>query len=151
MALRLPADVATFLQHQRVARLATADATGQPHVVPICFVVAALTLYTVIDLKPKRVGPKALRRVRNVRENPRVAVVVDLYAEDWSRLGFVLFEGRARILERGGAHARALKLLRRKYPQYRSMDLEGRPLIAVKIQRMVRWGQLPAHQARSIG
>lgn len=139
--LRLSTDVATFLRRQRVARLATADAAGRPHVVPICFAVAAGTLYTVIDRKPKKVDPAALRRVRNVRENPRAAVVVDVYTEDWSRLGFVLLEGRARILERGRAHSKAVALLRRKYPQYRSMRLDDRPLIAMEIRRVVRWGR----------
>ncbi|MGH2375162.1 MAG: TIGR03668 family PPOX class F420-dependent oxidoreductase [bacterium] len=148
MRLRLPAEVASFLRRQRVARLATANAAGRPHVVPICFVVAAATLYTVIDRKPKRVGPKALRRARNVRENPRVAVVVDVYTEDWSQLGFVLLEGRARILERGRAHSKALTLLRRKYPQYRGMDLENRPVIAMKIQRAARWGRLAPERPR---
>lgn len=146
--MQLPADVATFLRHQRIARLATADAAGRPHVVPICFTVAAATLYTVIDRKPKLVGPQALRRVRNVRENPRVAAVVDVYTEDWSQLGFVLLEGRARILERGRAHSKALTLLRRKYPQYRGMRLEDRPLIAVTIRRVVKWGRLAPNRPR---
>ncbi len=146
--MRLPADVETFLRRQRVARLATADVAGRPHVVPICFTVAAGTLYTVIDRKPKKVGPEALRRVRNVRENPRAAVVVDVYTEDWSQLGFLLLEGRARILERGRAHSRAIALLRRKYPQYRGMRLDDRPLIAVKIRRVVRWGRLTSERPR---
>lgn len=115
---------------------------------PICFAVAAATLYTVIDRKPKLVDPGALRRVRNVRENARVAAVVDVYTEDWSQLGFVLLEGRARILERGRAHSKALTLLRRKYPQYRVMRLEDRPLIAMTIQRTVRWGRLAPDRPR---
>ncbi len=116
--------------------------------VPICFAVGASTLYTVIDRKPKRVGPQALRRLRNVRENPRVAAVIDMYAEDWSRLGFVLLEGRARILTRGPARARGLKLLRQKYPQYRRMNLEDRPVIAVAIQRVVQWGRASPDRPR---
>lgn len=140
--MRLPPDVASFLRRQRVARLATADAAGRPHVVPICFTVAAGTLYTAIDRKPKTVGPWALRRIRNVRENPHAAVVVDVYTEDWSQLGFLMLEGPARILERGRAHSRAITSLRRKYPQYRGMRLDDRPLIAMTIQRVVRWGRL---------
>lgn len=117
---------------------------------PICFTVAGAMLYTVIDRKPKLVGPQALRRVRNVRENPRVAAIIDVYTDDWSRLGFVLLEGRARILERGRAHSRALMLLRRKYPQYQGMRLNDRPLIAVKIRRVVRWGRLRSERPRRL-
>ncbi|MGQ0550774.1 MAG: TIGR03668 family PPOX class F420-dependent oxidoreductase [Armatimonadota bacterium] len=142
MTSRLPAAVARFLRRQPVARLATADATGRPHVVPICFAVASATLYTVIDRKPKRVAAKELRRLRNVRENPRVAAVVDVYADNWSHLGFVLLEGRARILERGRVHAKALELLRQKYPQYQRMALNDRPVIAIRIHRVVRWGRV---------
>ncbi|MDR7486227.1 MAG: TIGR03668 family PPOX class F420-dependent oxidoreductase [Armatimonadota bacterium] len=142
MRPRLPRAVAAFLSGQRVARLATADASGRPHVVPICFVLSGRTLYSVIDRKPKQTEPRRLRRVRNVLENPRVAVGADTYSEDWSRLGFVLLEGRARLLHRGSEHAAALRLLRRKYPQYRAMDLEGRPIIAVRIERAVQWGDL---------
>ncbi|HEY1298453.1 MAG TPA: pyridoxamine 5'-phosphate oxidase family protein, partial [Chloroflexota bacterium] len=42
-----------FLERQRVAHLATADASGAPHVVPICFALLAETLYIAIDEKPK--------------------------------------------------------------------------------------------------
>jgi PPOX class probable F420-dependent enzyme len=136
----IPAEVERFLRRQRVARLATANHRGRPHVVPICFAVSGTTLFTVIDRKPKRVGPTALRRVRNVRQNPRVAAVIDVYAEDWSKLGFVLLEGRARIVQRGTAYTIGLNLLRRKYPQYRRMDLQNCPMIVVTIQIVVGWG-----------
>src|SRR3954454_7351119 len=84
-ALTDPAVVA-FLGDARVAHLATADASGQPHVVPITFALLDGRLYSALDAKPKRVAGPQLRRVRNIRENPRVSVVVDHYAEDWSRL-----------------------------------------------------------------
>ena len=141
---------AALVSRGRVAHLATADATGRPHVVPICYAIEGITLYSVVDRKSKRTAPRRLRRIRNVSQNPWVAVVIDTYVEDWRRLGFVLLEGRARVLEDGAEHGTALRLLRRKYRQYRTMDLDGRPVIVVSIRRAVSWGRLglPAGAAR---
>lgn len=138
----LPPEVAAFVARQRIAYLATADASGRPHVVPICFAVRGEVLYTVIDRKPKRSPPERLRRVRNLLQNPRAAVVVNTYAEDWSQLGHVLLEGSTRILTSGPEHTLALQLLREKYEQYRAMALEDRPVIAVWIARASHWGKL---------
>jgi len=76
-----------FISSQRVAHLASADGTGAPHVVTICFVLEAGVIYTAIDAKPKRVDAMKLRRVRNIIENPNVALVFDRYSEDWNRTG----------------------------------------------------------------
>jgi PPOX class probable F420-dependent enzyme len=122
-----------------VGHLATADRTGAPHVIPVCFVFDGRTVYSAIDEKPKRASPRRLRRVRNIVANPRVALVVDEYDEDWRRLRYVLVRGTARILERGAEHARAIVLLRRKYPQYRLMRLEDRPLLRITPRRFVAW------------
>src|SRR5262245_54271158 len=92
-----------FLSHRRVGRLATADGRGAPHVVPVCFGVAQDTLYITVDEKPKRPG-RPLKRVRNIIENPAVALVVDHYDEDWARLAWVMVRGRAEILAEGGEH-----------------------------------------------
>ncbi len=134
--------IQAFLARHRVAHLATADTGGRPHVVPICYAIAKATLYSVIDVKPKRRPPEQLRRVANILRNPRVAVVIDSYSEDWSSLGFVLLEGSARLIHSGSEHSTALRLLRERYPQYRTMALEDRPVIAVSIARVVRWGKL---------
>lgn len=131
-----------FLAARRVAHLATADAHGQPHVVPVCFALAGDVLYVVLDRKPKRVGPRRLRRVRNLLVNPRVAVTADVYREDWRRLGFVWLQGTARLLEAGPEYRRALARLCRKYPQYRRMDLTGRPVIAIDAVRAGAWGAI---------
>ena len=134
-----------FLERQRVAHLATADVSGAPHVVPICFVLVDDSLYVSIDEKPKRSSAMGLRRVRNIEENPQVAVVADVYDDDdWARLGFVLVRGRARVLTGGAEHRRAVDALREKYAQYRAMALEDRPVIAIAIERVTRWGQLDA-------
>src|SRR5262249_2646492 len=120
----LAAAAGRFLQSQRVAHLATANAEGKPHVIPVCFAMLDDRVYIVIDEKPKRGSPLALRRVRNLLENPRVALVADAYDEDWSKLGFVLLHGSARLIADGEEHARALAALRARYVQYRAMSLD---------------------------
>jgi PPOX class probable F420-dependent enzyme len=136
-----------FLDSRRVGHLATADAHGRPHVVPVCFVATGDKLYITIDQKPKG-EPQALKRLRNIAANPAVAFVADRYAEDWTRLGWVMLRGPADILESGqggesGAeHGRAQALLRSRYPQYRAMRLDDLPVIAVRIERVASWGDL---------
>jgi PPOX class probable F420-dependent enzyme len=131
-----------FLETQRVARLATADAQGAPHVVPVCFAFAGGTLYVTIDEKPKRRSGPPLKRLRNIADNPAVAVVADRYDEDWTRLGWVMLQGRAGILSDGSEHARAQVLLRARYPQLGAMNIEALPVIAVRVERVVSWGDL---------
>ena len=143
--VRLDEQARGFLERQRLAHLATADATGAPHVIPICFSLVGDTLYVAIDEKPKRGDPMKLRRLRNIAETRRVAIVVDRYDDkDWSRLGFVLVRGTARVLTDGLEHERAVGALRLKYVQYRAMALEKRPVIAADIERVTTWGRLSA-------
>jgi PPOX class probable F420-dependent enzyme len=132
-----------FLRAARVAHLATADGAGRPHVIPICFVVDGDEIFSPIDEKPKRHLPRPLKRLRNIGENPNVALIVDRYEEDWRKLAYVLVIGTAKILLRGKAHRRAVTLLRRKYPQYRSMALNERPLIRISPKRVVSWSFAP--------
>jgi PPOX class probable F420-dependent enzyme len=124
----------------RVGHLATSDGST-PSVVPVCFVLLGETLYQAIDGKPKSAAPGHLRRVRNVRANPRAALLIDHYVEDWRRLWWVLLRGRARVLEGGPEHARAIMALKRKYPQYRSsVPLAADALvIAIDVQRLSHW------------
>jgi PPOX class probable F420-dependent enzyme len=132
---------ARFLASRRVGHLATADARGRPHVVPVCFVVSDGALYITIDQKPKG-DPRALKRLRNIIENPLAAFVADRYDEDWTRLGWVMLHGPADILAEGAEHDRAQALLRLRYPQYRAMELAGLPVIAIRIARVMSWGDL---------
>jgi coenzyme F420-0:L-glutamate ligase/coenzyme F420-1:gamma-L-glutamate ligase len=127
------------LARSRVAYLATADAKGRPHVVPVCFVYEDGRIYIAIDQKPKRVGPRGLKRVRNIIENPQVSLVADHYEEDWRKLWHVLAQGRAEVLEEGVEWVEALSRLRDKYPQYREMEIEGRPVIRMIIERVLEW------------
>lgn len=130
-----------FLDAGRVAHLATADAGGAPHVVPVCYAIADATLYVTIDEKPKR-RDVPLQRLRNILANPEAAVTVDRWDEDWARLAWVMLRGRAEILHDGAEHDRAQALLRARYPQYRAMDLAPLPVIALRIKRATSWGNL---------
>jgi PPOX class probable F420-dependent enzyme len=130
-----------FLDRSRVGHLATADRSGAPHVVPVCYAVAENTLYITVDEKPKR-RDMPLKRVRNILENPPAAFIVDHYDEDWRRLGWVMLRGTAEILEAGPEHDHAQELLRTRYPQYRAMNLAGMPVIALRIARATGWGEL---------
>lgn len=141
MSRLTPEDLA-FLAAMPVARLATADRTGQPHVLPICFVVIEDNLYFTIDEKPKSGDPRSLKRLRNIADNPQCAVVVDRYDDDWSQLGWVMMRGQAEILESGAEHERAQEALRVRYGPYREMDLAGLPVVAIRIERVARWGNL---------
>ena len=128
--------VGPFIREQRVGRLATVDAEHRPHVVPIVYAFDGERLYTPIDAKPKRVGARALRRVRNIRGNPHVAVIVDRYSENWERLAWVQLRGRARYVESGPAQKRGVRLLEEKYPQYEGMPLAGRPVIVIEVDEV---------------
>ena len=119
----------------RVARLATADASGRPHLVPIAFAVDGDRLYSVVDAKPKRTT--ALRRLANVRENPAVSVLVDHYDDtDWAELWWVRADGRGRVVEAGVPEAQhAIALLSERYAQQRALGA----VMAVDVERWVGW------------
>lgn len=121
----------------RVARLATTDPDGRPHLVPIVFALEGDTLYSAVDRKPKR--SSRLRRIENARARPDVTILVDHYEEDWSRLWWIRLRGRARVLDEGPERERALALLAEKYPQYRAEPPDG-PVLAVDITEILEWG-----------
>ena len=135
---------ARWLRNSPVAHLATADATGAPHVIPVCYVFDGRFIYSVLDRKPKNVPLTRLRRVRNIQDNPRASLVVDHYEDDWQRLGYLLVAGRAELLVDGKERVEAVRLLREKYPQYRSMDVDENPVIKLTPERIVAWGTVPA-------
>jgi PPOX class probable F420-dependent enzyme len=120
----------------RVARLATTDPDGRPHLVPIVFAIEGDTLYTAVDQKPKR--SRTLRRIENARRRPDVTVLVDDYDDDWERLWWIRLRGRARVLDDGLERERALILLAAKYPQYRADPPDG-PVLAVDVTDVRTW------------
>ena len=119
-----------------MARLATIDPDGRPHLVPIVFVLDGDTLYSAVDRKPKR--SRTLRRIENARARPDVTILVDHYDDDWSRLWWIRLRGRARVLDDGAERERALALLAEKYPQYRDEPPDG-PVLAVDITEVRDW------------
>jgi PPOX class probable F420-dependent enzyme len=140
-----------FLVAARSAVLATIDDGGVPRLVPICFVATEsprLVLYSPLDEKPKRVvDPHDLERVRDIVERPEVALLIDRWSEDWSRLGWLRLRGIAELVEPNETatareHATAVAALRVKYPQYETHRLEERPLVRIVIERSRSWGNL---------
>lgn len=134
-------DARAFLDRHRVAHLATADASGAPHVVPLCFARLADRLYFVADDKPKRGGPRALRRLANIAANPRVALVVDDYDDDWTRLAYLLVHLDAAPVDDESEYADGLAALRARYPGYRTMSLARatHPMIRLTPRRWHLW------------
>lgn len=137
----IPASVAGFIAEGRVGRLGTADTSGQPLVVPICYAFDGESLFSAIDAKPKARSPHGLKRIRNIRDNPKVSVVIDRYDEDWTKLRYVIIQGRARILTDGGDFSRGVDLLLAKYPQYRAMGLSREAGLMIRIDpaRVTQW------------
>ena len=124
------------LSEARVARLATADSAGRPHIVPITFAVEQERVYFTVDSKPKRTTD--LKRLRNIAANPRVSVLVDHYADDWTELWWVRVDGPAHVVEGDAEAVRALDLLASKYAQYRKTPPPG-PIVAISIERVTGW------------
>jgi PPOX class probable F420-dependent enzyme len=120
----------------RVARLATTDPDGRPHLVPIVFVLDRETLYTAVDEKPKR--SRTLRRIENARARPDVTVLVDHYQDDWRRLWWVRLRGRARVVDEGEEADHAVALLTAKYDQYREQPPRP-PVLAIDIGEWRGW------------
>ena len=130
-----------FVQRQRVARLATADENGHPTLIPICYAFDGRVFYTPLDEKPKSVAGTQLKRVRNIEARHEAALLIDQYADDWSQLGYILIHAHAELLfppeER---HTQALQLLRARYVQYQTMNLEQNALIILTPERITAWG-----------
>ncbi|MGH2352201.1 MAG: TIGR03668 family PPOX class F420-dependent oxidoreductase [Chloroflexota bacterium] len=146
MRWMLRVDDWAFLEEQRVGRLATADAAGRPHVIPVCFARAGGRLYVPVDAKPKRGDPRALRRLRNLRARPEAALLLDRYDEDWRRLRWLLIYARALILDAeegdaGRERAAALAALEARYAQYTAMGLAalGLPVVRLEPTAVRRW------------
>lgn len=132
-----PAEARRRFAGARVARLATADAGGQPHLVPIVFATEGEVVYSVVDAKPKRT--RRLRRLENIAANPLVCVLVDHYAETWGELWWVRADGSARVLDPAEPEAaRAVELLAARYPQQRAIG----PVIAVDVHRWSHWAAI---------
>lgn len=135
------AEIERLLDAWPIARLATVAPDGRPHLVPVVFVRHAGALWSPIDGKPKAGGP--LARLANVAAEPRVAVLLDHYDDDWRRLWWIRVDGRA---ARTGGDAAVEAALRAKYPQYRATPLyAGAPaLLRIEPERVRGWSALPS-------
>jgi nitroimidazol reductase NimA-like FMN-containing flavoprotein (pyridoxamine 5'-phosphate oxidase superfamily) len=124
-----------FIERERVCRVATVNAEGTPHLVPVC--------HAVIDETLCFGSGDDARKVLNLRDNDRIAVTVDLYAEDWPQLRGVMVQGRAEIVERGPRFRRARAALYRKYPQYEkeaALDESDSVVVRVVPAHVFSWG-----------
>lgn len=138
----LSSEERSFVMRRRVARLGTVDSVPAPHVIPVCYALDGYRIFIAIDEKPKSGDFRSLKRLRNIADNDRVCLMVDHYEDDWSHLGWVMIRGRASIAESGAAFPATLALMRERYPAYRTMALEDRPMIVIGIERVTSWGDL---------
>jgi PPOX class probable F420-dependent enzyme len=135
--------IRTKLREAKVARLATLNVESRPHVVPVCFVYDGSVFYTAIDKKPKRLAPERLARVRHIRAMPRVALLIDEYYEEWTRLWYILVRGTAKLIPKSASKERAtvIRQLREKYPQYAAGMLpDDAPIIRIVPEQIASWG-----------
>jgi PPOX class probable F420-dependent enzyme len=136
-----PDDARRLLASVPVARLATVGEDGRPHLVPVTFAVHRGSVYTAVDHKPK--STRDLRRLANVRANPRVALLADHYEDDWDRLWWVRVDGHAIVVEDDARRAEPVRLLAGRYAQYRDRPPAG-PVIAITIDAWTGWTAAPA-------
>jgi len=125
-----------LVRRAAVARLATVDATGKPHLVPVCFTLLDEVVYTAVDHKPKR--SQRLRRVANVEATGVACLLIDEYQDDWSALWWVRLDGVARVVTDVAEARRAVAALVAKYPQYADRPPTG-PVLALDVRRWTGW------------
>lgn len=143
----------TWIHAHRIGQLATADAHGVPHLIPLCFVYDGQAVYSAIDHKPKRRTGYGMKRIQNILENPHVAFLVHHYTEEWQHLAHVLIRGTATVLDTGPERQQALQALEAKYPQYRERQLAQSAGLVIKIVPQSlqhwHWQDVPAADADS--
>ncbi|MDP8903072.1 MAG: TIGR03668 family PPOX class F420-dependent oxidoreductase [Thermoproteota archaeon] len=142
IALNIPPDIEEFIERARVARLATIDSEFKPHLVPVVFAFDGSHFFIPVDKKRKTTKPEKLRRIKNIQDNPNVALLIDEYSEDWTRLAFVMMQGKASILRtkiQGDIQLKqAYNKLTKKYPQYQKIGI-GEMCIMITPEKVVSW------------
>jgi PPOX class probable F420-dependent enzyme len=135
-----------FIEKARVARLATVDNTFKPHLVPVVFVFDGNHFFIPIDQKRKSVKPQGLKRIKNLQNNSDVALLIDMYSEDWTELAFVMIQGKASIITSKTQWnidvKEAYNKLTTKYLQYQKIRLSEMCII-IKPEKIVSWGANP--------
>jgi PPOX class probable F420-dependent enzyme len=143
--LELTAEDVGLLAAARTATLATVAPDGQPRLVPVCFALHGGRVWIALDEKPKQGhDPRSLARVRDVLARPGVSLLVERWSEDWSKLAWLRLSGRAALVEPGALAPGVVSALRARYPQYLHHDLEQRPMLAIDVDRVVRWSAAAA-------
>jgi len=136
-----------IINESKLARLATVDSECMPYLIPVVFVFDndSGSFFLPIDEKTKRSRPESLKRVKNIQQNPNVALLIDKYNEDWRKLFFIMIRGRASII--GGSRLesndlslpqKAHKLLYHKYPQYQKIGI-GEYIVMIIAQKIITW------------
>lgn len=139
----ISAEIENKFQATRVARLATVGAGHAPHAIPVCFCFDGSVFYSAIDRKPKRVSPDRLTRLKNIAQTSQVALLLDYYDEDWTRLWYVLVRGKAELVCAEAERLQAIARLRAKYPQYTAgMLSDDAPILRITPERITSWGNL---------
>ena len=142
ISLIIPPDIEDFIQRARVVRLATVGSELKPHLVPTVFLFNGSHFFIPVDEKRKKAKPENLRRIKKIRGNPNVALLIDEYSEDWTRLAFVMIQGTASVMEsRKQADIQlrqAQEELATKYTQYQKIGI-GKMFIVIKPEKVVSW------------
>jgi PPOX class probable F420-dependent enzyme len=141
MALIIPPAVEEFIERARFARLATIDSEFKPHLVPVVFVFNGNHFFIPVDEKRKTAKPEKLKRIRNIQHNPNVALLIDEYSEDWTKLAFVMIQGKASIASKGEGNIQvreAYKKLMTKYIQYQKVGV-GEMCIIITPKKVASW------------
>ena len=137
----IPPAVEEFIERARVARLATIDSEFKPHLVPVVFVFNGNHFFIPVDEKRKTAKPEKLKRIRNIQDNPNVTLLIDEYREDWTKLAFVMIQGKASIAtkEEGNIQVKqAYKKLLTKYLQYQKVSV-GEMCIIITPKKVASW------------
>ena len=140
--MKIPSAAEEFIKRARVARLATIDSEFKPHVVPVVFVFDGKHFFIPIDQKRKTAKPEKLKRIKNVHDNPNAALLIDEYSEDWTRLAFVMIQGKASIASKTEGNLQvqeAYKKLMTKYLQYQNVGV-GEMCIIIAPEKVISWG-----------
>jgi PPOX class probable F420-dependent enzyme len=123
--------------------MATVTEDGRPHLVPVTFAADGNYIYTAVDAKPKsKTTVSGLQRLRNIRADPRVAVLADHYEDDWTLLWWVRADGHATVVDGPEQMAAPIALLTARYPQYRDLRPAG-PVIVIRVERWTGWAASP--------
>ena len=128
-----------FIYNHDVAHLSTVDSEGDPHVVPIVYGFDGKLFYTPVDSKPKKIKVTEIKRVKNIKFNSSVSVVIDDYSENWEKLAWVQIRGVAKLITKGDEFEKGVEIILKKYPQYSKMNLNISMLIVISPDRVLSW------------